>query len=91
MEAALQQIAEGVIVADRDGRFVFWNAAAERIIGKGPLESPPAEWSSAYGLFLLDAVTPYPAEQLPLARAIRGESVREVDVLVRGPHAPRGT
>jgi sigma-B regulation protein RsbU (phosphoserine phosphatase) len=91
MEAALQQIAEGVIVADRDGRFVFWNAAAEQIIGKGPLEGPPADWPSLYGLFLLDAVTPYPAEQLPLARAIRGERVREADVLVRGPHAPGGT
>jgi sigma-B regulation protein RsbU (phosphoserine phosphatase) len=91
MEAAMQQIAEGVIVADRDGRFVFWNAAAERILGKGPLASSPAEWSSVYGLFLLDAATPYPSERLPLARAIRGEHVREVDVLVRGPHAPEGT
>jgi sigma-B regulation protein RsbU (phosphoserine phosphatase) len=90
-EAALQQIAEGVIIADRDGRFVYWNAAAERIIGKGPLASTPAEWSSLYGCFLLDAVTPYPSEQLPLARAIRGEHVREADVLVRSPEAPEGT
>ncbi len=91
MEAALQQIAEGVIVADREGRFVFWNAAAEGIIGKGPLASPAAEWSSVYGCYLPDTVTPYAAEQLPLARAVRGEHVREADVFIRGPHAPEGT
>jgi sigma-B regulation protein RsbU (phosphoserine phosphatase) len=91
MEAALRQSAEGVIVADREGRFVFWNAAAERIIGKGPLAIAPEEWSSVYGCFLVDAVTPYPSGQLPLARGIRGEHVREEDVFIRGPHSPEGT
>jgi sigma-B regulation protein RsbU (phosphoserine phosphatase) len=91
LEAAIQQVAEGVIIADRDGRFVFWNAAAEKILGKGPLASTPGEWSSLNGCFLPDGVKPYPSEQLPLARAIRGERVHEVEVLIRSPQVPDGT
>jgi PAS domain S-box-containing protein len=91
MEAALQQSAEGIIIADREGRFVYWNAAAERIIGQGPVATPPAEWASVYGCFLPDGVTPYPPEELPLARALRGEQVREADVFIRSRHVPGGT
>lgn len=86
----MQQVAEGVVIADSNGRFVFWNAAAERIIGLGPVAEPPGAWSSVYGCFLPDRVTPYPPEDLPLARAIRGEVVREADVYIRGPHSPKG-
>ena len=85
------QIDEGVIVADREGRFVFWNAAARKIVGTGPLPSSPAEWSTVYGLFLPDTRNPYPPDELPLARALRGERVREAEVLIRSPHAPDGT
>jgi PAS domain S-box-containing protein len=85
------QIDEGVIVADREGRFVFWNAAARKIVGTGPLPSSPAEWSTVYGLFLPDTLNPYPPDELPLARALRGERVREAEVLIRSPYAPDGT
>src|SRR4030042_5461808 len=70
LEAAMQQVAEGVIIADREGRFVFWNAAAKNLIGADPLPVSPAEWSSVYGCFLPDAGAPSPPGQLPLARAL---------------------
>lgn len=91
LEAALHQIAEGVIIADCKGRFVFWNEAASRLVGAGPSAVAPRDWASAYGCYLPDGVTPYPAAELPLARAIRGEHVRDVDVFIRSARAPRGT
>lgn len=91
LEAAMQQVAEGVIVVDREGRFLFWNEAAHRIVGMGPLGASPAEWSSAYGCFLPDTVTPYPSEQLPLTRAMRGEHVREAEMFIRNPNNPEGS
>ena len=45
LEAAMREVAEGVVVVDRKGRFVFWNEAAQRIVGTGPLAGPPDEWS----------------------------------------------
>ncbi|MGE5195066.1 MAG: PAS domain S-box protein [Deltaproteobacteria bacterium] len=79
----LNSIADGVVVADENGRFVLWNPAADRIIGLGPMDKPTAAWPQVYGLYQTDGVTPFPAEQVPLARAIRGETVSGVELFVR--------
>ena len=86
----LDSINDGVIVADLDGRFLLFNAAARRILGKGPLEVPISEWTAAYGAFLEDAVTPYPPEQLPLARALRGETVEASAVFIKNGDVAEG-
>jgi sigma-B regulation protein RsbU (phosphoserine phosphatase) len=90
VETALQCIEEGVVLVDLEGRFLFVNEAAQEIVGKGPVESSPTDWSSIYGSFLPDKVTPYPPEQLPLARAMRGEHVHEEEVFIRNPERPEG-
>jgi len=79
----LNSIADGVVVADDQGRFVIWNPAADRIIGLGPMDKPTAAWPQVYGLYRPDRVTPFPADQVPLARAIRGETVTDVEMFVR--------
>jgi PAS domain S-box-containing protein len=88
--AALDSLSEGVVVADREGRFLLFNAAAERMAGIGALEEAPTSWPEAYGCFLPDGVTPYPADQLPLVRAIRGERTDDVEMLIRNPRLPEG-
>lgn len=47
-------------------------------------------WSDRYGLFLPDMRTTYPPHELPLSRALRGESTTDIDVFVRDEHAPDG-
>jgi PAS domain S-box-containing protein len=91
LEAAMQQVDDGVVIVDRKGRFVFWNEAARTIVGMGPLDSPPEEWSAVYGCFMPDKVTPWPPDQLPLVRAMRGEHVREAELFVRNSGNPEGT
>jgi len=89
-QAVLRSMSPGVVVADQNGRFLLFNDAAERILGIGPLDITPSEWSANYGCYLLDRVTPYPSEQLPLARAIRGEHVDDAEVFIRNPRRPAG-
>jgi PAS domain S-box-containing protein len=73
--AALAQMAEGVIVADAEGKLVFVNAAAERMHGIATLGVPVAEYAEAFQLLTEDG-QPYPSNELPLARAVqRGETV----------------
>lgn len=79
-----------VIVADETGRFVLWNQAAKRMIGVGLTEAPPEQWSRRYGCYMPDTVTPYPTEELPLVRALQGETVQEVELFVRNPEIPEG-
>lgn len=90
LESVLDSMSDGVIVADENARFLLWNAAAKRIVGIGPVESPPAEWPQTYGIYLPDTVTPFPADKLTLTRAIRGEASDQVEMFVRNPAVPNG-
>jgi len=81
--AIIDVLDTAIVVADEAGKIVVWNRAAMRILGQGPTDAPCEEWTRIYGLFLPDGRTPFPIEQLPLVRAIAGESVEDVEVIVR--------
>ncbi|GJD44918.1 Sensor histidine kinase RcsC [Methylobacterium cerastii] len=72
----LNQLAEGVIVTDAVGRITMVNGAAAAIHGVARLDIVPDSYSDTYQLFTEDG-RPYPPLDLPLARAVRGETVRE--------------
>ena len=82
--------AEGVVAADLEGRFVLFNSSALRMLGLGPGDVPGDGLAGTTGCFLDDAVTPFPPDQLPLARAIRGETVKDCLVYVRNDRVPDG-
>jgi len=90
LESVLNCMADGVMVVNEDGHFVRFNPAAERLVGRGPTEEQSAAWPDYFGLFLPDQKTKYPADQLPSARARRGEVVREAEVYVRNSQHPQG-
>jgi PAS domain S-box-containing protein len=73
LQSVLDSMSEGLVVADENGKFIIWNPAAQRIVGLGAADVPSGEWNKHYGVFLPDTVTPFPPEQNPLLRAIRGE------------------
>jgi PAS domain S-box-containing protein len=74
LQSVLDSISEGLVAADEAGKFILWNPAATRIVGLGAANVPPEQWSEHYGTYLPDTVTPFPPEQNPLLRAIRGEA-----------------
>ena len=81
----LQQLSEGVIIADTEGRLVFVNEAAERLHGVKQLGVAPDDYTETYRLFTLDGEI-YPFEDLPLARAVlRGETVEDARWRIRRP------
>ncbi|HEX8359952.1 MAG TPA: PAS domain-containing protein [Longimicrobium sp.] len=84
-EAVLAQLAEGVIVTDREGRITFVNQTAEELHGVGRLDVPPSQYAAAYHLFT-DEGEPYPSSELPLARAVvHGETVAGARWRIRRP------
>lgn len=90
LELILESVAEGVVVADSNGKFQLFNSAAEQILGVGATDTTPDQWSDRYGTYLPDTATPYPPAELPLARAIRGESVDNVEIFIRNANMPGG-
>jgi PAS domain S-box-containing protein len=90
VSSALNSLAEGVVVADCNGSFRYFNPVAEKILGIGMQDIPLEDWSSAYGCYYSDQVTPYDSDQLPLARAIRGEEIVDEIMFIRNPERPEG-
>jgi len=90
LELILGSVGDGVVVADSHGKFLLFNASAEQVLGMGATDASPNQWSGQYGTYLPDAVTPYPSSELPLARAIRGESVEQAEVFIRNSKVPDG-
>jgi signal transduction histidine kinase/PAS domain-containing protein len=88
--SVLDNMSDAVIVADANENFLIYNPAAERMFGSAATDTTAAEWAKQYGLYLSDGVTPFPADQLPLKRAIRGEDVDDVEILVKHAQAPNG-
>ncbi len=83
LESVLSSMGDGVIVADCEGRFLVFNPAAQHIIRQGRTETLPEQWTEKYGLYQSDTVTPYPVDDLPLVRAIHGESTDATEMFVR--------
>jgi len=90
LSSILSNMGDAVVVADKSGNFLVFNPAAERMFGKGAMHLPPAEWSQNYGLYLPDKTTPFPHDQLPITRSIRGEDVDNIEMFVRHEKAPHG-
>ena len=83
-------LTEGVIVADDKARFLLFNEVAERVIGIGSANVPLEDWPAHYGCYLPDRVTLYQPQDLPLARAVRGEDVPETEMFIRNARVPDG-
>lgn len=90
LQSVLNSMSEGVIVADTSGKFLLFNPAAEQILRKGATNEESSKWTETYDVFLPDKVTPYPADDLPLVRAIRGEPADNIEMFVGAGH-PEGT
>ena len=89
-ELILESIADGVVVTDRDGRFLLWNRKAEEIVGSGPDPVAPDLWSDHFGVFRNEAREPVPVADLPLVRAMRGDSADNVELYLCNPRGETG-
>jgi rsbT co-antagonist protein RsbR len=90
LTATLNAIGDGVVVADLAGELTHYNPAAEQIAGIGKVAASPDNWSAAYGVFNSDMTTPFPVSELPLVRALGGQSVDGVELFMRHVHKPDG-
>jgi hypothetical protein len=79
-----------VVVCYTSAHFLFFSPEAERIPGIGAMHADFAAWSVAYGCYRPDMVTPYPPEELPLARAARGEEALHELIYIRNARRPAG-
>ncbi len=82
LQQVIDALPEGIAIADRRGRVVMSNAAAQVIWGQLPPDVD-AHGYEAFGVSQLNG-SPYPSEEVPLARSVlRGDVVRGDQLLMR--------
>ena len=85
-----EQLPVGTLVVDGSGKIRLVNREAERLLGAGARGVGAAEWVAAFGWYRPDQVTPFPADEMPVPLALRGENVLHELAFLRNPQQPGG-
>ncbi|MEP9363784.1 ATP-binding protein [Nocardioides sp. CN2-186] len=89
MRTILDTMADGVSVLDGTGRLVLRNPAATHLVGGPSLDADGRVASGRTGIFYADG-TPMARDDGLFLRALTGEEVEAVDLVVRNRAAPDG-
>ena len=90
LASILDQMADGVIAADHDGKILIFNAAARRILGHRGDHQPLELLPEGLAVFQADGVTSVVEKDQPIWRAIRGESLNQVELFLLASGRPEG-
>ena len=84
----LEAMPDGVVTCDASGLLGEFNHTAREWHGVDPRALPPEEWAEHFDLFRADGETRLPTNEIPLLRALRGERLREAEMVIRAAGQP---
>jgi PAS domain S-box-containing protein len=80
--ALLENLADPVLACDAEGTIVMYNRRARELLGAGD-PVPAEEWTERSPILRPDGSHVTQTADLPLARALRGDQIRDVQLEVR--------
>jgi PAS domain S-box-containing protein len=87
--ALVEHFSDGIIACDLTGTLTVFNRAAREFHGI-PADSPsPKKWSEHYGLYHRDGSHRLPLDDLPLYRALKGDVVRDEEIVIESKNGTR--
>jgi PAS domain S-box-containing protein len=86
LKALLENIQDGIVACDAGGVLTLFNRATREFHGLPEEPIPAEQWAAHYDLYRADGKTLLAAEEIPLYRALRGEGVRDGEMVI----APKG-
>ena len=89
LRSILESMGDGVLVCNERGELTHSNGAAVELLGIDATAKVAEPWLSS-GLYRADKSTPLSADEFPLRRALRGESVSGVEIFARAPESADG-
>jgi diguanylate cyclase (GGDEF)-like protein/PAS domain S-box-containing protein len=78
----VESVDVGVVACGADGALTLFNRAARDLHGMDPAGVNAAQWADCYHLFEEDGITPLEEARIPLARALRGENVKDAPMVI---------
>lgn len=81
-ETLIQSLGVGIAACDERGRLTYFNAELQRIHGLETADVDSARMAQYSGVSAFPSDAPMTSDEPPLVRALRGESVRDVEQVV---------
>ena len=87
LQAVLDNISDGIAACNAEGILTVFNPATRAFHNLHEFPLPASKWAEHYDLYRPDGTTRLTAEEVPLYRALQGEVVRDVEMVI----APEGS
>jgi PAS domain-containing protein len=82
LKSLLDNLSDGIVVCDAEGRLVLFNQAIQEFYGLDREEILADRWGGDRDIYYADGKTPMRTEDLPLLRALSGESFANVEMTI---------
>jgi PAS domain S-box-containing protein len=82
LDLIMARMADAVLLVDADAAILFANTAAKELLGDHAVVGWKA-WATTYEAYHSDEITPLTFAEWPLMRALHGENVDSVDMVLR--------
>jgi diguanylate cyclase (GGDEF)-like protein/PAS domain S-box-containing protein len=86
LQSILDSCSDAVIVANTSGKIILRNPVGVRYNAGAPADELSEKYPELLGLYKNDRETLFKTEELPLSRALAGESANGLEMCVRSPH-----
>lgn len=90
LHTIVSSIGDAMIACDLDEKIIFYNPAAVEMLGPDLSEASAKNYTSNFGVFKLDKVTPFPIDQYPLYLGLKGIETNDVEHFIRNKAKPNG-
>ena len=82
LEAVLDNVQSGIVACDADGVLTLFNRALRELHGLPQQRILAEQWAEHYSLYRPDGKTRMRTEEIPLFRALQGEHIRNLEMMV---------
>ncbi|MBW4566145.1 MAG: GAF domain-containing protein [Mojavia pulchra JT2-VF2] len=86
LKVLLDNVQAGIVACNAEGILTLFNRAAREFHGLPEQPLPPEEWAEYYGLYLPDGKTRMSKNEIPLFRALHGQTVKNVEMVIAPKH-----
>ncbi|MBE9167300.1 GAF domain-containing protein [Pleurocapsales cyanobacterium LEGE 06147] len=82
LKALLDNVQAGIVACNAEGILTLFNRAAREFHGLPEQPLPPEQWAEHYDLYMPDGKTRIPKEEIPLFKALQGQTVGNVEMTI---------
>lgn len=91
LKVLLDNLEAGIVACDAEGVLTLFNQSTMKFHGLPEKPLPADQWSQYYNLYLPDGKTCMKKEDVPLFRALQGECVSNVEMMIAPKHGTART